>query len=100
MDFIGDILKKMSKKDNVIKKVYNISIIKKNWNELFTDKLNIYTEPVEYYPRDKILIISCQDNIVMQEMLFLRKQVIDKINSYFNEVVVKEIKVIRRCIND
>lgn len=97
---IGDFLKRLSKKNPIIKKSVSINEIKKIWKDIIEENLKEDTEVNNYFSRDKLLIISCKDNIVMQEILFNVNELIEKINQKLDEVTVNEIKVIRRCQND
>jgi len=94
---IGDFLKRLSKKNPIIKKSYSINEIKKIWKEIIDENLKEDTEIKNYFSRDKLLVISCKDNIVMQEILFSSNDLIEEINKKIDEEIVKEIKVIRRC---
>ena len=97
---MGDFLKRLSKKNPIIKKSVSINEIKKIWKDIIEENLKEDTEVNNYFSRDKLLIISCKDNIVMQEILFNVNELIEKINQKLDEVTVNEIKVIRRCQND
>jgi hypothetical protein len=89
---MGDFLKRLSKKNPIIKKSYSINEIKKIWKEIVDENLK-----EDYFSRDKLLIISCENNIVMQEILFSSNDLIEKINTKLDQDLVQEIKVIRRC---
>ncbi|BBE31933.1 hypothetical protein OSSY52_20740 [Tepiditoga spiralis] len=95
-DFIKDILKSLSKKDKIIKKIYNTSSIEDIWNNVIEKKLKKYTKIENYETKNKILIVSCNKNIVMQEILFKKNEIIKIINEQLNEEIVVDIKVIRR----
>jgi hypothetical protein len=94
---MGDFLKRLSKKNPIIKKSYSINEIKKIWKEIVDENLKEDTEIKDYFSRDKLLIISCENNIVMQEILFSSNDLIEKINTKLDQDLVQEIKVIRRC---
>lgn len=94
---IGDFLKRLSKKNPIIKKSFSINEIKKIWKEIIDENLKSDTEINNYFSRDKLLVISCKDNIVMQEILFSSNDLIEEINNKLDEEIVQEIKVIRRC---
>jgi hypothetical protein len=96
---MGDFLKRLSKKNPIIKKSYSINEIKKIWKEIVGEKLKEDTEIIDYFSRDKLLIVSCKNNIVMQEILFISNDLTEKINTKLDQNLVKEIKVIRRCNN-
>jgi hypothetical protein len=96
---MGDFLKRLSKKNPIIKKSYSINEIKKIWKEIVDEKLKEDTEIIDYFSRDKLLIVSCKNNIVMQEILFISNDLTEKINTKLDQNLVKEIKVIRRCNN-
>lgn len=94
---MGDFLKRLSKKNPIIKKSYSINEIKKIWEEIVEQNLKEDTKIKDYFSRDKLLVISCKNNIVMQEILFNSNYIIENINKKLNQEIVKEINVIRRC---
>jgi hypothetical protein len=96
---MGDFLKRLSKKNPIIKKSYSINEIKKIWKEIVDENLKEDTEIKDYFSRDKLLIISCKNNVVMQEIVFNSNHIIENINKKLDQDIVKEIKVIRRCNN-
>ncbi|TGG87349.1 DciA family protein [Geotoga petraea] len=94
---MGDFLKRLSKKNPIIKKSYSINEIKKIWEEIADENLKEDTEIKDYFSRDKLLIISCKNNVVMQEIVFNSNEIIENINKKLSQDIVNEIKVIRRC---
>lgn len=95
-DFIKDILKSLSKKNKVIKKIYNTSSIESIWSNVIGETLKKYTKVENYETKNKVLVVSCNKNIVMQEVLFKKNEIIKIINEQLNEEIVVDIKVIRR----
>ena len=95
-DFIKDILKSLSKKNKVIKKIYNTSSIESIWGNVIGETLKKYTKVENYETKNKVLVVSCNKNIVMQEVLFKKNEIIKIINEQLNEEIVVDIKVIRR----
>jgi len=87
----------MAKKDPVINKIYNTSVFKENWGIYCGEVISKYSRVSEYAKKDKILYINADNNSVMQEINFRKNEIIKKINDFFGEEVVKDLKFSRRC---
>ncbi len=85
MDDLGKIIKNLidNKFDN------KISRIKKNWEKIVEEDIAKNTEPTII--RKKRLNVKCSSSVWIQEMMLKKEDLIKKINSYFDEEIVKEI---------
>lgn len=89
-----DILKKLSIKNPIFKKVYILSKLRLEMYQYIPEHLIKDIKIKNYLIKEKKLIISCNNNFVMQEIIFREKEILKKIDILFEPNVVKSISVV------
>jgi hypothetical protein len=94
-EFIGDVLKRISKKNGFLKKALNLSNLREEWDKVCPELFLKKTYVKDYNSKEKLIVIECENNIIMQEIFFQKDLLIKKINDYFDDEILKEVRVIR-----
>lgn len=89
-----DILKKLSIKNPIFKKVYILSKLRLEMYQYIPEHLIKDIKIKNYLIKEKKLIILCNNNFVMQEIIFREKEILKKIDILFEPNVVKSISVV------
>ena len=87
---IGDILRRILKQSGH-EHVYFVGILKNRWEEIVGEFLSQSTLPDRI--NNNILYIQCFNAAIKQEIFFLKEKIVKKINSFFNENIVEDIRV-------
>jgi hypothetical protein len=94
MDLIGNVIFEILKK-NGKEEVYFEGILKIKWTDIVGK--TIANESFPELLKNKILYVSCKNPAFKQEIFFLKKRIIERINNLLNKTIIKDIKVsIRR----
>jgi len=88
MKHIKDIIKSFVKKTKINEINEEIFIIK-NWEKIIGSEMSRTTAPVKLY-KDK-LFINVENSVIMEEMIYRKQELIDKINCLFKEKKIKDI---------
>jgi len=88
MRHIKDIIKSFIKTTK-INEMAELNFIVENWEKIAGKDISQVTSPVRLY-KDK-LFISVENSVIMEEMVYRKKKLIEKINSVFKEEKIKNI---------
>lgn len=89
MEKIGIILKETLKKSGLEKKLMQFQIFL-NYENLVGDNIARVSRPVFF--RNDTLFIGVENPIWSHQLHFLKREIIEKLNSLFNEPLVRDIK--------
>jgi predicted nucleic acid-binding Zn ribbon protein len=87
---IGDALSSFLKSAQWTNKIHEIRI-QREWSKIMGETIGKYTRDVKL--KDGVLIISTDVAPLKQELQFGKEQIINNINEYFSEKVVKEVVI-------
>jgi hypothetical protein len=90
MELIGDIVKRILTKAGR-ENVYYEGIVKNKWEHIVGDFISSNCSPERIY--NNILFINCHNAALKQEIFFLKKRLIEKINSNFDKKIIEDIRV-------
>ncbi len=88
MKHIKDIINSFIKKTK-IKEMAESNFILENWEKIVGKDISQVISPIRLY-KDK-LFISVKNSVIMEEMVYRKKELIEKINSVFKENKIKNI---------
>ncbi|MCX8092647.1 MAG: DUF721 domain-containing protein [Candidatus Goldbacteria bacterium] len=88
MQHIKDIIEKLIKKTK-FKELNETNFILENWEEIVGKDIADNTFPVKLYKHT--LFINVKNSVIMEEMIYKKNELIEKINSVFKEKKIKNI---------
>jgi len=88
MKHIKDIIKSFIKKAK-INEIKEEVFIYENWEKIVGADISKIISPVKLY-KDK-LFINVENSVIMEEMIYKKQELIDKINCLFKEKKIKDI---------
>ncbi|MBD3359916.1 MAG: DUF721 domain-containing protein [Candidatus Buchananbacteria bacterium] len=93
MQHIKNLLNRRLKESGFDKNVKTALVIKE-FEKLIQDDLggNISQKVKPLYIKNKILIVACLSSVIVQEFVFYKQNIIEKINHKFEEELLKDIK--------
>jgi len=89
MENIGEIIYNLLKKKGLERRVYEYRVCKA-WKDIVGEGIARRVKAV--YCRDGILYLYSTDSLMRSEIYNLRKEIIKKINNFFNRKIVKDLK--------
>ncbi len=90
MESIGSIVRRVLKNSGK-EFLFDEGILKVRWREIAGDFIARNSTPDRIY--NKVLYIQCFNSSFKQELFFLKKSIIEKINSSFSKELVNDIKL-------
>jgi hypothetical protein len=88
MQHISEIIKDFIKKTNIME-TRESDFILENWEKIVGKDISKMACPIKLY-KDK-LFISVENSVIMEEMNYRKKDMIDKINLIFKDKKIKDI---------
>ncbi|HAL64573.1 MULTISPECIES: DciA family protein [Petrotoga] len=88
------ILKELSKKNLVYKKIYIIKKLREEIPKYIPENLSQYVTVKNYLLKEKVLEIACSNNYVKQEILFKEKMVLNALNSILENEAINRIRIV------
>ncbi|ABX30925.1 hypothetical protein Pmob_0178 [Petrotoga mobilis SJ95] len=88
------VLKQLSKKNLVYKKIYIIKRLREELPKYIPENLSKNVTVKNYLLKDKIVEIACADNYVKQEILFREKLLLNAINSILENETINRIRIV------
>jgi len=88
------ILKELSKKNLVYKKIYIIKKLREEIPKYIPENLSQYVTIKNYLLKEKVLEIACSNNYVKQEILFREKMVLNALNSILENETINRIRIV------
>lgn len=88
MKHIKEIIKDLVKKIK-FRQMNEEIFIMENWGKIVGNDMSKYISPIKLH-KDK-LFINVENSVIMEEMIYRKKELIEKINSIFKEKKIKNI---------
>jgi len=89
MENIGEIIYTLFKKEGLERKIYEYRVCKV-WKDIVGEGIAKKVKAV--YCKDGILYLYSTDSLMRSEIYSLKKEIVKKINSFFNRKIVKDLK--------
>lgn len=88
MQHIKEIIKNLVKKTK-FRQMNEANFILENWEKIVGKDISKVTSPIRLY-KDK-LFINVENSVIMEEMIYRKKELIERINSIFKERKINNI---------
>lgn len=88
MHHIKEIIKNLVKKAK-FKQINEANFILENWEKIVGKDISKVTSPIRLY-EDK-LFVNVDNSVIMEEMIYKKKELIEKINSIFKKRKINNI---------
>ncbi|HPD18399.1 MAG TPA: DUF721 domain-containing protein [Candidatus Goldiibacteriota bacterium] len=88
MQHIRDIIEDFIKKTNIMETIES-DFIFENWEKIVGKDISKMASPIKLY-KDK-LFINVENSVIMEEMNYRKKELINKINLVFKDKKIKDI---------
>jgi len=88
------ILRQLSKKNLVYKKIYIIKKLREEMPKCIPENLSKYVTVKNFLLKEKVVEISCANNYVKQEILFREKIILNSLNSILENETINRIRIV------
>jgi len=88
------VLKQLSKKNLVYKKIYIIKKLREELPKYMPENLSKHVTVKNYLLKEKVVEIACENNYVKQEILFREKILLNALNSILENETINRIRIV------